>query len=107
MKKFRRKPVIVEAKQYTQQMQDAFIALGKNDKQNPVTVSLEFMPHAKLEWNWHINQLETRVPQSGGFTMVNQISVGNYIINGDKKGQYFVCSEAFFEETYEAVDPQY
>jgi hypothetical protein len=97
MQNFRKKPVVIQAKQYTQEMQEAFIALGKNEKENPISVKLDFIPEAELEWNWHTKQLEIRTLEGAHI-----VSIGDFIIKGIK-GEFYPCKPDIFEATYEAV----
>lgn len=97
MKDFRKKPVVIQAKQYTQEMQDAFVSLGKNEKENPISVTLDFIPDAVLEWNWHVKKLEIRTLEGSHI-----VSVGDFIIRG-VKGEYYPCKPDIFVSTYDVA----
>jgi len=97
MKDFRKKPVVIQAKQYTQAMQDHFVSLGKNEKENPISVTLDFIHDAKLTWNWHTKRLEITTLEGSHI-----VSVDDYIIRG-VKGEYYPCKPDIFVSTYDAV----
>lgn len=97
MQNFRKKPVVVQAKQYTQEMQDAFVALGKIELENPISVKLDFIPNAKLQWNWYTKKLEI-ITLEGTHT----VSINDFIIRG-VKGEFYPCKPDIFDATYESV----
>ena len=97
MQNFRKKPVVIQAQQYTQEMQDAFVASGKSKWSNPVSAKLDFIPDAKLEWNWHTQKLEIMTLEGS-----HTVSVNDFIIRG-VKGEYYPCKPDIFEATYELV----
>ncbi len=89
-------PVRVRAKQYTQAMQDSFIALGKKPNENPIEVKLDFIPDAKLLFNWHTLDCEMCTNE---FTYL--IEVGDYIIINN--WGYSALPEKEFLEKYKKV----
>ena len=94
MKTYKRKPSEIKAFQYTQEMQDKFVALGVGYNENPINVSLEGVEDGILEWNWSIKQL-----------MISErywearVMVGNYIFL--EHGEYGVITESELKEEYE------
>lgn len=98
MQNFRKKPIVIQAQQYTQAMQNRFIALGKSKSENPISVNLDFIPDAKLEWNWHTKKLEIKTLEGS-----HTVNVNDFIIRG-VKGEYYPCKPDIFEATYELVN---
>lgn len=97
MQNFRKKPVLIQAQQYTQEMQDTFIALGNNENENPISVKLDFIPDARLEWNRQTQELEIKTLEGSHI-----VSVNDYIIRG-VKGEYYPCKPDIFMSTYDAA----
>lgn len=87
------KPVIIQAQQYTKEMYDKFVALGKRENENPIILELDFAPGIEFEWNWYSREL------SRPFGM--PISVGEYIVN-DADG-YGIMAKEYFESNYQKV----
>jgi len=81
MPKFRKKPVIIEAMQFT----------GRNDKE-----CLEFCPIARDPIDRKPNLI---IPTLEGEHLC---SVGDFIIKG-VKGEFYPCKPDIFEATYEPV----
>jgi hypothetical protein len=103
MPKFRKKPVVIEAVQFTERM-------SRRDEPWPDGLCCQFQTRearlalhpflaecdaTKLDapWKPHIHTLEG----------VHQVSVGDWIITG-VKGERYPCKPDIFEATYDAVD---
>jgi hypothetical protein len=80
--KFRKKPVVIEAVQYT-----------GNDGDNPAANQLCYCSAYPAEKAPHIHTLEG----------VMYVSAGDWIITG-VKGERYPCKPDIFEATYERVD---
>lgn len=101
MKTFVRKPHTVKAQLYTQEMQDKFIALGRNEEENPIPVGLESVPKARFNWNWYTNKLELLVIGSS-YSVSIPVCVGDYIV--EENGTFRVCSPGPFLTKYQEVN---
>ena len=93
MKKYRKKPVIIEAVQWrgnnTRELLKALIEVSNTDSIRKITEKLDFRGIKCLE----INTLEG----------VMKASIGDYIIKG-VKGEFYPCKPDIFEQTYEEVN---
>lgn len=91
--KYKKKPVVIEAIQWT----------GKNNYEVKVftgdktsfTVNNIYRPQGHLpeDYNLYINTLEVTM----------KAEIGDYIIKGIK-GEFYLCKEDIFLETYELVE---
>lgn len=84
MAKFRKKPVVVEAMQYT----------GEN-----VKAVEDFGARVKPNGHWDPGETRLRVTTLEGWT---EASPGDWIIKG-VKGEFYPCKPDIFEMTYETV----
>lgn len=97
MKNYRKKPVVIQAKQYTQEMQDKFIALGKCE--TPVAVTLDEIDGANFKWDAQTKKLSIDTLEGDQHI----VSVNDFIIRG-VQGEHYACKPDIFEKTYEAVE---
>lgn len=84
MEKYRKKPVVIDALQFT----------GGKDSANQV---LDFCPNST--WHMHIDSISIGTLE--GFMSANP---GDWIIKG-VKGEFYPCKPDIFEQTYEPVSP--
>lgn len=80
MKKYRKKPVIIEAVQFTGNNVDEILEFAKDSFNNPSTS-------------------EIVIPTLEGNMMV---SIGDYVIKG-VNGEFYPCKPDIFDKTYEEV----
>lgn len=80
MKKYRKKPVIIEAVQFTGNNVDEILEFAKNSFNNPSTN-------------------EMMIPTLEGNMIA---SIGDYIIKG-VNGEFYPCKPDIFDKTYEEV----
>lgn len=83
MSRFRKKPVVVEAVQFT----------GKNDAEIKAFVGNDGFDPEDTRPSWRIRTLEG----------VMRADVGDWIIRG-VKGEFYPCKPDIFEATYEPVE---
>jgi len=98
LKIFIRKPQTVHAFQFTKELQNTLIALGKKDDENPIDVRLVDIPNAEAEWNWHIQQLY--IKKSDDYWQ--SINVGDWILkeNVDDEIIYYRLTDYDFKNTF-------
>lgn len=93
MKRYRKKPVIIEAIQWngnnTRELLKALIEVSNTDSVRKIIEKLDFQGIKCLE----IDTLEG----------VMKASIGDYIIKG-VKGELYPCKPDIFEQTYEEVN---
>lgn len=98
------KPIKITAVEYTQEMQNIFIALGKNPKENPIDVKLPQLLTAPLTWNWHTKKLHLRSDKNlFGYSIgEKEIRVGDYIcrLEDSEKPIHFRLSKKKLEKYY-------
>jgi hypothetical protein len=92
--KFRKKPVVIEAVQFTQEMLEGLLFDGK-PLPGGVQVSANYHPA-----NRTISYSRATVPTLEG---IMEVSIGDWIITG-VKGERYPCKPDIFEATYEAVE---
>lgn len=96
--KYRKKPVVVDAVQWTGQncreMYDFLTNETLNDEYMTAEGEYFYIDHSKVEGGLVIKTLEGE----------HIASIGDYIIKG-VKGEFYPCKKEIFEETYEIVDP--
>lgn len=80
MKKYRKKPVVIEAVQFTGNNVDEILEFAKDSFNNPSTS-------------------EIVIPTLEGNMMV---SIGDYVIKG-VNGKFYPCKPDIFDKTYEEV----
>ena len=80
MKKYRKKPVVIEAVQFTGNNVDEILEFAKDSFNNPSTS-------------------EIVIPTLEGNMMV---SIGDYVIKG-VNGEFYPCKSDIFDKTYEEV----
>lgn len=80
MKKYRKKPVVIEAVQFTGNNVDEILEFAKDSFNNPSTS-------------------EIVIPTLEGNMMV---SIGDYVIKG-VDGEFYPCKPDIFDKTYEEV----
>lgn len=97
MRDYRKKPVVIQAVQFTEDIHKSLVNEVFSSKENPINLVLPIAPDCAFTWNWHTNQLE--IPTLEGNHIV---SVGDYIIKG-VAGEYYACKPDIFERTYEIV----
>lgn len=100
MDKYTYKPAVFFAKQYTKEMQDKFIALGKNPKENPIRVELDFITDAELFWNWHTKQLEIEKDPKEGCKI---IEVNDFIVQSSD-GDYSILKPDKFYSMFQKIN---
>ena len=92
MPKFRKKPVVIEAVQWT----------GNNLKE---VIDFSGLHESAKKWSWE--EYEKVVAEDGLkiFTLEGKMNadVNDWIIKG-VKGEFYPCKPEIFEATYEAVD---
>ena len=92
MPKFRKKPVVIEAVQWT----------GSNLKE---VIDFSGLHESAKKWSWE--EYEKVVSDDGLkiFTLEGKMTadVNDWIIKG-VKGEFYPCKPEIFEATYEAVD---
>jgi hypothetical protein len=92
MPKFRKKPVVIEAVQWT----------GRNLKE---VIDFSGLHESAKKWSWE--EYEKVVADDGLkiFTLEGKMNadVNDWIIKG-VKGEFYPCKPEIFEATYEAVD---
>ncbi len=98
MELYETKPVRVRAKQYTQEMQDSFIAIG-DDTGNSIDVKLDFAPDLELKWWRRIKQLHANI---GVNAYEVDVDVSDYIVLGSD-GVYDVLTQHEFEQKYKKI----
>lgn len=81
MKKYRKKPVIIEAVQFTGNNVDEILEFAKDSFNNPSTS-------------------EIVIPTLEGNMMV---SIGDYVIKG-VNDEFYPCKPDIFDKTYEEID---
>lgn len=96
MAKYRKKPVVIEAIQWTgENLQEVLAFTGEHDKFN--------------EWFEDLKDYQNHVSKSGDifkiFTLegVMEASPGDWIIRG-VKGEHYPCKPDIFAATYEACE---
>lgn len=80
MKKYRKKPVVIEAVQFTGNNVDEILEFAKDSFNNPSTS-------------------EIVIPTLEGNMMV---SIGDYVIKG-VNGEFYPCKPDIFDKTYEEI----
>lgn len=97
-KKFRKKPIVVEAFQFTKQMHKDLIALGEKPYENPISVKLPDIPDADTYWNWFAKQLYLNTSEGE-----MQVNVSDWIIREpfDKVRKYYPVKNEIFVQTYD------
>lgn len=90
-KKFRKKPVVIEAIQWT----------GDNLED---IIKFTGLHHSALKWTWEEYQEVVRQEGLKIFTPEGSYmaTIGDYIIKG-VKGEFYPCKPDIFEETYDEV----
>lgn len=90
MTKYRKKPVVVEALEYTG---DNFHALR------------EFLADAKWHWNCTTDKDDRTIQEVHISTLEGEMTAmpGDYIIKG-VKGEFYPCKPDIFEQTYERLE---
>ena len=97
IKRFRKKPVEIEAIQWTgDNLKEVITFTGKHPKRNKWFTTFE-------EYELHVKEDRQ---QFKIFTLegVMTASVGDWIIRG-VQGEHYPCKPDIFEQTYEPVDP--
>jgi hypothetical protein len=102
LKKYKKKPIEIEAFQFTMDMHKDLVKMGWFDKNNnPTNVEFDFIKRFKFQWNQHTQQLliDTKEGQ-----MVCEI--WDMIIKEpfDKKRQFYPVKEKIFNQTYDYVE---
>lgn len=92
--KYRKKPVVIEATQFTQEMLEAHLWDGGTLPEGLYIGSVSHNPTSRKVWyvTAKIDTLEGRM----------EASIGDYIITG-VKGERYACKPDIFEMTYEPV----
>lgn len=95
MAKFRKKPVVIEAIQFTEAIRDAALFDGAPLPPWVVLGRRRLHPPTRKVYNAEvfIETLEGRM----------EVSIGDWIIRG-VKGEYYPCKPDIFEATYEPVE---
>jgi hypothetical protein len=94
MAQFRKKPVVIEATQYTEVMRDAHLFDGAALPVGVFIPSHTTHPGDRKVWSAeaYINTLEGRM----------HVSLGDWVITG-VQGEHYACKPDIFAATYEAV----
>lgn len=92
MSKFRKKPVVIEAEQFTYEKRDSVYYWCKENNQS-VYAGWETQPTGPDKPQLVIPTLEGEM----------RASIGDWIIKG-VKGEFYPCKPDIFEMTYEPVD---
>lgn len=94
--KYRKRPVIIEAKQFKYN-QDDLAELSRWMGESFGTFRKERHPDA-------VGELEVRTLEDGGVLKVKHIATeGDWIIRG-VQGEFYACKPDIFEQTYERVE---
>lgn len=93
MPKFRKKPVIIEAVQFTQKMLEAYLFDGCG---LPVGVVVRASYHSR---NRTISNATVLIPTLEGEM---EVSIDDWVITG-VRGEHYPCKPDIFEMTYELV----
>lgn len=98
--KFRKKPIEIVAFQFTQEMQQDLIALGKNPDENPIDVKIPNIPDANTYWNWFTRQLYLYTSEGE-----MEVNVGDWIVKDpfDKERKYYPVKNEIFLKTYDKL----
>ena len=90
--KFRKKPVVIEAVQFTEEVRDANLFDGQPLPDGVKRGATTLHPPTRKVWsaNFYIETLEGRM----------SVDVGDWIITG-VKGEHYPCKPDIFEMTYE------
>ncbi len=97
MKKFRKKTTEVYAFQFTKELQKGLIAMGKNENENPVDITLPQIPNVKAYWNWHLQELYIY-----NFNAESAVKLNNWIVSYDMK-EFFIMTNERFKEEFEIM----
>ena len=94
MQKFRKKPVVIEAVQYTGSSSSTIFIYGLINK-------------IDIETEEQANEIIAECERSGGINIntlegIMRASKGDWIIKG-VKGEYYPCKPDIFEATYEQI----
>lgn len=94
MPMFRKKPVVIEAVQFTEAVRDAFLFDGKPLPDGVTRCASNLHPPTRKVWSasFCIEAPKGRM----------EVSVGDWIIT-DVKGERSACKPDIFEATYEAA----
>lgn len=101
-KNFRKKPIEIQAFQFTMDMHKDLCKMGWIDKtNNPTDVEFDFIKRFKFQWNQHTQQLliDTKEGQ-----MVCE--VWDWIVKEpfDKKRQFYPVKDKIFNQTYDYIE---
>ena len=95
--KYRKKPVVIEAVQFTEEMRNAIVLDGA---ECPAGVQ-------RGATNWH--QKDRKVYRADFYIQTlegrMEVSLGDWIITG-VKGERYPCKPDIFEATYDACEPE-
>ncbi len=81
MKKYRKKPVVIEAVQFTGNNVDEILGFAKDSFKNPLTRDV-------IIYTSECNMI---------------VSIGDYVIKG-VNGEFYPCKPDIFDKTYEEID---
>ena len=90
--KYRKKPVVIDAVQFTEAVRDANLFDGQPLPAGVVRGATALHPPTRRVWSarFYIETLEGRM----------EVSMGDWIITG-VKGEHYPCKPDIFAETYE------
>lgn len=90
--KFRKKPVVIDAVQFTEAMRDAYLFDKQPLPKGVEITSTHLHPPTRKVYkaNAYIQTLEGRM----------EVSIGDWVITG-VKGEHYPCKPDIFEATYE------
>ena len=96
--KFRKKPVVIEAVQFTPELRDAIVLDGAECPAGVTRGATTWNQKDRKVWSAHffIETLEGRM----------DVSLGDWIITG-VKGERYPCKPDIFEATYDACEPEF
>jgi hypothetical protein len=95
MPQFRKKPVVIEAIQFTQSMLESYFFDGGELAPGLCVSSSTLHPGDRKIWSFRAG-----VKTLEGFM---QAEIGDWIVKG-VKGEFYPCKPDIFEMTYDAVD---
>ncbi|MBC8495155.1 hypothetical protein H8D36_03310 [archaeon] len=95
MKKYRKKPVIIEAFQMTKKR-------GSNNSEWPNWLHLAWNKESEEEGSLHLKTIEPRIMEITTLEGNHIVTWNDYIIQG-VDGEIYPCKPGIFEMTYELV----
>ena len=93
--KFRKKPVVIDAVQFTEELRDAIVLDGAECPPGVRRGATTWHPESRKVWHadFYVQTLEGRMT----------VELGDWIITG-VKGEHYPCKPDIFAATYEPAD---